>query len=108
MLRSIDRDRFEERWAVCRNMPSDTRLHPDTSSPSSSGRVNAVEELDKRFYSGVARAERPCGWAGLFGNCTKANCERCANSKTLPIAQVRAIERDCEAELAQQIRAARP
>jgi hypothetical protein len=72
------------------------------------GRLSVIEELDNRYYAGTPRDQRPCGWQGLFGACNKDQCSRCANGLQVPIAQVRAMERACEASLAQQIRAARP
>jgi hypothetical protein len=72
------------------------------------GRVAAVEALETQFYGGVNRTDRPCAWLGLFGECTKQQCDRCPNGKTVPLAQVRSIEAQCQQALAAQIRQARP
>ena len=70
-----------------------------------SGQLDAINELERRFYPDTPRAQRPCPWKSLFGTCTKRACDKCANGLLYTPAQIRSIEADCSPGLAERIRA---
>ena len=61
-----------------------TKLLGGQAQPKT-GCIEAFEALS------AARNNRACGWAALKGQCTKANCQRCASGETADAADVQKV-----------------